>query len=73
MTGSEGRESFVFVTGAPGTGKSALLDEFAQCRRQAGDIVVVVTFNSTIMDLSASQAAVLPGPFTEFLLRFIFS
>jgi putative protein kinase ArgK-like GTPase of G3E family len=73
MQQSEGRPSFVFVTGAPGTGKSAMLDKFAQHRQSQGDIVIAVTFNSQLTHLSPGNAERPVGPFSEFLLRFIFS
>jgi hypothetical protein len=69
----EGRPFFVFVTGAPGTGKSAMLDKFAQHRRREGDIVIVVTFNSQLTLLSPENPEQLAGPYSEFLVRFIFS
>ncbi len=52
----------VVVTGARGTGKSAMLEKFAQHRRIEGDIVIAVTFNSQRTHLSLGDRELPAGP-----------
>ncbi len=61
--------AFGLVVGAPGSGKSALLDLFAKRRLKVGHVTIVVTFNA-VTDIEQSKTTL---PYSELLTRLLFS